>query len=174
MPFTNSLSGFRAEGIHIDMNSFSLYKHIRQQLISVFTVKLKRRLSMPRPFIPLLLALMAGITCANLFPIPNLPVQICLVATLIMILLTLMRKWRRSLYPILLFSLFLLGILEMNVYLYPHPGKNHISNFHGFEKINVEGIICDDPQVSPETGIYRSFMSIREAETMSSVFSGET
>jgi competence protein ComEC len=105
---------------------------------------------MPRPIIPLLLALMAGITCANLFPIPTLPVQVCLVAALIMILMTLMRKWGRPRYPILLFSLFLLGILVMNVYLYPHPGKDHISNFHGFGKINLEGIICNDPQVSPE------------------------
>jgi competence protein ComEC len=105
---------------------------------------------MPRPVVPLLIALMAGIACANLFPIPNLPVQVCLVVALIMILLTLIRKRGRTLYPILLSSLFLLGILEMNVYLYPYPGKDHISNFHRFEKINVEGVICDDPQVSTE------------------------
>ena len=86
---------------------------------------------MPRPVIPLLIALMAGIICANLFPIPDLPVQVCLATTLILILLTLRRKQGRSLYLFLLFSLFLFGILEMNVYLYPHPGKDHIRNFHG-------------------------------------------
>ena len=112
--------------------------------------KLKRRLTMPRPVIPLLIALMAGITCANHFPIPDLPVQVCLVLTLILILLTLLRKRGHSLFPFLLFPLFLLGILAMNVYLYPHPGNDHIRNFHGPEKITVEGMVSDNPQVSPE------------------------
>ncbi|MBE0557964.1 MAG: hypothetical protein IH628_12095, partial [Proteobacteria bacterium] len=105
----------------------------------MITEKLKRRLIMPRPVIPFLIALMAGITSANLFPIPNLPVQACLVLTLILILLTLRMKAGRAVLPFLLLSLFLLGILEMNVYLYPHPGNDHIRNFHGPEKINVEG-----------------------------------
>ena len=105
---------------------------------------------MPRPVIPLLIALIAGITCANLFPIPDLPVQVCLASTLILIVLTLRRKRGRARAPFLLFSLFLLGILGMNVYLYPLPGNDHIMNFHGPEKIHVEGMICDNPQVSPE------------------------
>ncbi len=105
---------------------------------------------MPRPVIPLLIALMVGITCANFFPIPDLLVQVCLVTTLILILLSLRRKQGRSLYLFLLFSLFLLGILEMNVYLYPHPGNDHIRNFHGSGKMNVEGMICDNPHVSSE------------------------
>ncbi len=105
---------------------------------------------MTRPVIPLLVALMAGIASANLFAIPDLLVQVCLVTTLILLLLTLQRKRGHSLYPFLLFSLFLLGVLEMNVYLYPRPGKDHIGNFHRSGKINVEGMICDNPRVSPE------------------------
>ena len=105
---------------------------------------------MPRPVIPLLIALMAGITCANLFPIPDLPVRVCLVLTLILLLLAMLRKRGHFLFPPLLIPLFFLGILEMNVYLYPHPGNNHITNFHGPEKVTVEGMIYDNPLVSPE------------------------
>ena len=92
---------------------------------------------MTRPVIPLLVALMAGIASANLFAIPDLLVQVCLVTTLILLLLTLQRKRGHSLYPFLLFALFLLGVLEMNVYLYPRPGKDHIGNFHRSGRINV-------------------------------------
>ena len=105
---------------------------------------------MPRPVIPLLIAFMAGITCADLFAIPDLPVQVCIVLMLLLILLILRRKRERSLFPVLIFSLFLSGILEMNMYLYPHPGKDHIRNFHRAGKIDVEGVICDNPQVSPD------------------------
>ncbi len=105
---------------------------------------------MPRPVIPLLIVFMAGITCANIFVIPDLPVQASLISMLIMILLIFRRKGGRSLFPFLLLSLFLAGILEMNMYLYPHPGKDHIMHFHGSGKINMEGMICDNPQVSPD------------------------
>jgi competence protein ComEC len=105
---------------------------------------------MPRPVIPLLIVFMAGVTCANLYPIPDLPVQVCLASTLILILLEYGRQGERSLLPFLLLSLFLTGILEMNLYLYPHPGNDHIRNFHGPQKIHVEGMICDNPHVSPE------------------------
>jgi competence protein ComEC len=105
---------------------------------------------MPRPVIPLLIAFMAGITCADLFAIPDLPVQVCLVLLLFLILLTLRRKWGPALFPFLLSALFLLGILEMNVYLYPHPDKDHITNFCRSGKINVEGVISDSPHVSPD------------------------
>ena len=38
----------------------------------------------------------------------------------------------------------------MNIYLYPHIDKGHISQFIESGKINAEGAICENPQVSPE------------------------
>jgi competence protein ComEC len=105
---------------------------------------------MQRPIIPLVIVLMAGISCAHLFPIPDLPVQICLTAALILILSAMIRKSRLIFDTVLLFSLFLLGILVMNFYIYPHRGTNHISNFLGSERTSVEGVVCDNPQVTPE------------------------
>ena len=72
-------------------------------------MKLKRWLGMSRPIIPLLIALMAGISCSNLFQIPDTPIQVCLAAVLLLILLILIKNWCRILYPFLLFSLFLTG-----------------------------------------------------------------
>jgi len=93
---------------------------------------------------------MAGISCSYLFQISNPLVQIILTATLVLILLSLTTKWGSVFYPALLISLFLLGILEMNIYLHPHLDKDHISHFMGSGKINAEGVICENPQVSPE------------------------
>ncbi len=111
---------------------------------------LKRWLIMSRPVIPLVIALMAGISCSYLFKIPDPLVQITLTAALVLTLLALTKKWGNVFYPALLFSLFLLGILEMNIYLHPHLDQDHISHFIGSEKINAEGVICENPQVSPE------------------------
>ncbi len=105
---------------------------------------------MTRPIIPLLTALVLGISCSSLFPIPDFPVQVCLIAALLLVLLGLFKKWERLHRFALLFSLFALGILEMNLSLYPHIGNEHITNVPGDEKITVEGVVCDSPQVSPE------------------------
>jgi competence protein ComEC len=105
---------------------------------------------MTRPIIPLLTALVLGISFSNLFPIPDFPVQVCLIAALLLILLGLFKKWGRLHRFALLCSLFALGILEMNLSLNPHLGNEHITKFLGDEKITVEGVVCDYPQVSPE------------------------
>ncbi|MCL4405683.1 MAG: DNA internalization-related competence protein ComEC/Rec2 [Deltaproteobacteria bacterium] len=104
---------------------------------------------MSRPIIPLLIAFIAGIFFSYLFKIPALLIQVTLTATLSFILVTLMKS-KRFFYPALLFSLFLLGIMEMNMYLHPHINKSHINHYIGSEKVKVEGVICENPQVSPE------------------------
>ena len=134
---------------HVDRRPFSFYKSVLGLFFPPI-LKLKRWLSMPRPVIPLLIALMAGISCSYLYKIPDPPVQVALTALLVLILLALIKKWRWFFYHALLFSLFLLGILEMSIYLHPHLDKGHISHFIGSEKISAEGVICENPQVSPD------------------------
>jgi competence protein ComEC len=111
---------------------------------------LKWWLSMSRPVVPLLIALITGISSSNLLQIPDFPVQLLLVTTLLLILFALIKKWRRVLYISVLFSLFLLGILEMNIYLHPYLENSHIAHFIRSDKINAEGIICENPQASPD------------------------
>jgi competence protein ComEC len=107
---------------------------------------------MTRPFLALTAALMAGISCGNLFTFSDLPVQFSLLIALTLILLS--RIWIKGkqayFYFPLLLSIFLLGILAMNLYLDPPIAENHILRFVGDKKMSVEGIICENPQVSPE------------------------
>jgi competence protein ComEC len=107
---------------------------------------------MTRPFLPLAAALLAGISCGNLLRISDLPVWLALLIALTLILLS--RIWikRRQIHFLflLLLSIFLLGILAMNLYLDPPIAENHILRFIGDKKLSAEGMICENPQVSPE------------------------
>ncbi|MCX5837203.1 MAG: DNA internalization-related competence protein ComEC/Rec2 [Deltaproteobacteria bacterium] len=105
---------------------------------------------MTRPFLPLAAALMAGISFGSLYRIPDLPVQVSLVIVLILIFLILTFKKHTLIHSFLLLSIFLLGILDMNLYRQPYVGENHILNFIRSEMVSVEGVICENPQVSPE------------------------
>jgi competence protein ComEC len=105
---------------------------------------------MTRPFLPLVAALVAGISFGSLYRFPDLIVQIGLVIILAMIPLLLSFKKTSLIHSFLLFFVFLLGILDINLYLYPYVGENHILNFVRSEKISVEGVICENPQVSPD------------------------
>ena len=105
---------------------------------------------MTRPFLPLTAALMAGISCGSLCRIPDLPVQVGLFIILFLIPLFWAFKKHTLIHSFLLISMFLLGILDINLYLHPHVGEDHIRHFAGYEKISAEGMICENPQVSPE------------------------
>ncbi len=105
---------------------------------------------MNKPFLPLLAALIAGISCGILYRFPNLYVYAGLFAALLLIALILVFKKRKFIHSFLLLSIFLLGILDINLYLHPSIGENHILNFVGNEKMCVEGMICENPQVSPD------------------------
>jgi competence protein ComEC len=98
----------------------------------------------------MLAALMAGISCGSLYRIPDLPVQMGLLIAFLLIGLILVFKKRRYISPLLSFSIFLLGILDINLYLYPHVRENHILKYVISEKVSIEGMVCDNPQVSPE------------------------
>jgi competence protein ComEC len=106
--------------------------------------------AMSSPIVPLLTALVLGISCSSLFPIPDFPIQVCLLAAMLMTFLGLIKKRGHLIRFALLMGLFTLGILQMNLSLYPHLANEHIINFLGEEKITIEGVVCDNPLVSPE------------------------
>lgn len=107
--------------------------------------------TMPRPVIPVLVSLTAGISCSYIFRVPDVPLQVILAFALLCVLIGYINKWGLVLDSAILLSFFVVGILEMNVYRYPHPNDaNHISNFLKNEKITVEGMIADNPQMSQE------------------------
>jgi len=105
---------------------------------------------MPRPLIPLLFFLIAGITAGSFIHIPALPVMIFLVIFVLVLLVAAVRTWKILIMICVAASLFLLGILNINLYLYPHSSPVNILNYAGSkEKCAIEGIICKNPQVAP-------------------------
>ena len=104
---------------------------------------------MQRPLIPLLTALIAGITAGSLIHISDPAAILFLFFSFIFLCLSIIKKWRSPLLFFLLISLFFLGILNINLYLYQKLGKTDISLYTGKNKITVEGLICKTPRVLP-------------------------
>ena len=93
---------------------------------------------------------MAGITAGNLIHVSDLPVMIFLSIALLLLLLATIKGWKNLIMGCLAVSLFLLGILNINLCLYPHTTPANICNYAGKEKITIEGVICKNPLVSPD------------------------
>lgn len=124
---------------------------------------------MPRPLIPLLFFLIAGIIAGSLIHIPALPVMIFLLIFVLVLLVAAVRTWKILIMVCVAASLFLLGILNINLYLYPHSTPMNICNYAGSkEKCAIEGIICKNPQVSPygTTLILKTIRIIKDGATI--------
>ena len=104
---------------------------------------------MLRPIIPLLIPLIAGISLGNFIHLPDLPLMICLIMAMISLLVAMIKKWKAIVGLSLILSLFLLCILNINLYFYQEPCQRHITHYLGPEKATIDGIICENPEVSP-------------------------
>lgn len=104
---------------------------------------------MTRPIVPLLFALVAGILIGNYHNVPELMLSVTLSLSLILSLVFLRLKWHLSFQLSLLLSFLLLGSLAVGMYERPDQGKDNLWHLIGEEKITGEGIICENPQVSP-------------------------
>ena len=102
---------------------------------------------MRRPVIPLLTALILGITVGSLVNIPNIPALAALLATIAALLFSVVAGRKGSIAFCLLISLFLLGILNVNLYLHPDCSRDDITLHAGKDKLIVEGLVCNPPRV---------------------------
>jgi competence protein ComEC len=112
---------------------------------------------MRRPFVAITVALITGISCGSICVIPTFPVLTSIFALLVTAVLLESRRICPHLLnrpaavsAALLFSVFLLGIILIGLYLYPPLPENHLVNFIDDSKITAEGIILENPQTSPE------------------------
>jgi competence protein ComEC len=105
---------------------------------------------MERPLIPILTSFVAGITIGNYYQFPDLPLLTALLVTLMLMLLASLKKSTRVIAVLLVLSSVIIGILDINLYLYKDPGSQHIINYIGKEKLIVEGIISENPEVSTD------------------------
>ncbi len=105
---------------------------------------------MERPLIPILTSFVAGIAIGNYYQFPDLPLLTALLITLMLMLLASLKKATRVITVLLVLSSIIAGILNINVYLYKNPGRSHILNYIGNEKLIVEGIISENPEISTD------------------------
>ena len=102
---------------------------------------------MRRPVIPLLIALISGITAGSLIDIPGTPVLVALLAIFAALLFSVVAGRKGSTVFCLLIALLLLGILNINFYLHPYCGRDNITLHAGKGKLAVEGLVCDPPRI---------------------------
>ena len=105
---------------------------------------------MERPLIPLLCAFITGITVAHLCRVADHPLVISLLLILMLLLAASIKKSAKLIAILVVLSSALLGILNVNQYLYREPGAKHIINYVGREKLILEGVICENPELSPD------------------------
>ncbi|MEA3486670.1 MAG: hypothetical protein U9R20_03345, partial [Thermodesulfobacteriota bacterium] len=98
---------------------------------------------MRRPVIPLLTALILGITVGSLVDIPDIPVLVALLTTIAALLFPVVAGRKDSVALCLIISLFLLGILNINLYLHPYCSRDDITLHAGKDKLTVEGLVCN-------------------------------
>ncbi len=107
--------------------------------------------TMQRPLIPLLVFLTAGIIVGNFTYVPNTFLTIFLLISLFILLIATIKKRKKLTMSCLLISLFFLGILNINFFLYPDPTPMNICNYaNSKEKVTIEGIISQNPVVSQD------------------------
>lgn len=105
---------------------------------------------MQRPLLPLLIAVMAGISSGYIFEMPRLWLLAGLILGLLAILVSLWRGLKYLIMPAAMIVTFVLSILNVNLYLYEKPDPAHIVHHAGPDLLTVEGLISAPPQVFPD------------------------
>ena len=99
---------------------------------------------------PLLVSFILGITIGNFYRISNEPLLLSLLITLILLLITSIKKSDKLITVLTLISFTILGLLNINLYLYRDPGSTHIVHHVTKDKVTVEGIVSENPQEFPD------------------------
>jgi len=112
---------------------------------------------MRRPFVAMTAALIAGISCGSIWIIPVFPLlaAFCALFVAAMLFEYVKHHFHRlnsniPVYTASLLAVFLLGIIQIGLCLYPPLPPNHILNCLDDKKITAEGVISEAPQASPE------------------------
>lgn len=122
---------------------------------------------MQRPLLPLLIAVMAGIASGFVLEIPPLWLTAGLIAGLGATLVGARKGLKYLIMTAAMFVMFVLSILNINLYLYEKPDPAHIVHHAGPEPLTVEGLISAPPQVFPDkTRLIVSSQRLRIQDTV--------
>ena len=105
---------------------------------------------MQRPLLPLLIAVMAGISCGYIIEIERLWLTAGLIVSLLATLVCVWRGLKYLIMPAAMIVMFVLSVLNINLYLYEKPDPAHIVHHAGPNLLTVEGLLSAPPQVFPD------------------------
>lgn len=105
---------------------------------------------MQKPLLYPAITLACGILAGSLFVIPALPLLLALVVCLFALLWALKTGFSPGILTVTMAVTTIIGILNINLYLYSAPEPHHIVNYLNKGKMVIEGIISAPPQESPE------------------------
>ncbi len=105
---------------------------------------------MQQPLTPLILAFATGIVTGSYVAPPPASLLAGVFLTLGLLLVFRMKQIKSLIVPCLLVSLYLLGILHISLYLYRKPPHDHVKNHADKGKIEIEGVICENPKIFPD------------------------
>ncbi len=105
---------------------------------------------MQRPLLPLLIAVMAGISSGYLFEMPRFWLLAMLALGLVSLLLCIWRRFTYLILPAAMIVTFALSVLNMHLYLYEKPDPAHIVHHAGPDILTVEGLITASPKQFPD------------------------
>ena len=105
---------------------------------------------MGRPLAAPTLALMAGIACSSVYEVATAPLLTALLAACLFLLVCITRRRSKAASFFLAGAFFVLGWLQMNLYLYREPAGDHIVNLLKSEPVTITGLISEAPQHFPE------------------------
>jgi competence protein ComEC len=105
---------------------------------------------MQRPLLPLLCAVLAGISSGYLLEMPALWLLIGLIPASAALCFGLWKRYTPLIMPAAVVVLFILSVLNIHLYLYQKPDPSHIVNHAGPEILTLEGLITTPPKRLPD------------------------
>ncbi len=100
---------------------------------------------MRRPLICILISLIAGIVAGSYFSFPANGILIAASLTLLLLLISLRRKWFVACFVFIIGFAFLLGFFTIQKQNYSHKDNQNILSYTDQGKVTLEGIIIESP-----------------------------
>jgi competence protein ComEC len=105
---------------------------------------------MSRPLIYPLFAIITGIVIGYYYPIPYYLLFSAIIFILVFLLITIRNRWPKASFFLIINFVIILGIFDIQIHQYSTNNNNHIKHFTDKGKLQIEGIVIDNPILYPD------------------------
>ncbi|OGP90381.1 MAG: DNA internalization-related competence protein ComEC/Rec2, partial [Deltaproteobacteria bacterium RBG_19FT_COMBO_43_11] len=105
---------------------------------------------MRRPLIYLLITFIAGIIAGYYFVIPKYLLFGVIIITLISLIVTIIKKWTKAGFLLIIFFTFLVGYFDIQCQEYLTQSDKHIIRYINTGKLTLEGVVIKNPVAHPD------------------------